>query len=149
MTVPLHFSVVRTSHNIWLWCSWIWVRNIYFEEWCLQFWRGDVGTLNRQNVIWQVLELLNDHSEFWWCVLVCQLLHFLLILIRTRIRGEQFLVRWAVPQLHDIDSLSRMVDPALEGKYPVKSVSHFADIISRCVQVSWSYRLAVSFLLSL
>ncbi|EPS62270.1 hypothetical protein M569_12522, partial [Genlisea aurea] len=54
---------------------------------------------------------------------------------RSRGRGEQFLVRWAVPQLHDIDALSSMVDPALGGKYPVKSLSHFADIISRCVLV--------------
>lgn len=45
-------------------------------------------------------------------------------------------MRWAVPQLHDIDTLSRMVDPALGGNYPVKSLSHFADIISRCVLVS-------------
>ncbi|XP_057487291.1 protein STRUBBELIG-RECEPTOR FAMILY 3-like isoform X2 [Actinidia eriantha] len=53
---------------------------------------------------------------------------------RTRNRGEQFLVRWAIPQLHDIDALSSMVDPSLNGKYPAKSLSHFADIISRCVQ---------------
>lgn len=55
---------------------------------------------------------------------------------RTRNRGEQFLVRWAIPQLHDIDALSRMVDPSLNREYPTKSLSHFADIISRCVQVS-------------
>ncbi|KAK4486913.1 hypothetical protein RD792_006222, partial [Penstemon davidsonii] len=55
---------------------------------------------------------------------------------RTRSRGEQFLVRWAIPQLHDIDALSQMVDPSLSGNYPVKSLSHFADIISRCVLVS-------------
>lgn len=54
----------------------------------------------------------------------------------TRSRAEQFLVRWAIPQLHDIDALSRMVDPSLKGEYPAKSLSHFADIISRCVQVS-------------
>lgn len=53
----------------------------------------------------------------------------------TRIRTEQFLARWAIPRLHDIDALSRMVDPSLKGKYPVKSLSRFADIISRCVQV--------------
>lgn len=57
---------------------------------------------------------------------------------RTRPRGEQFLVRWAIPQLHDIDALSRMVDPSLNGAYPAKSLSNFADIISRCVQVMLS-----------
>lgn len=58
------------------------------------------------------------------------------ILVRTRTRGEQFLVRWAIPQLHDIDALSSMVDPSLNGEYPAKSLSNFADIISRCVQVN-------------
>lgn len=56
-------------------------------------------------------------------------------LSRSRSRGEQSLVRWAIPRLHDIDSLSGMVDPSLNGAYPVKSLSRFADIISRCVQV--------------
>ena len=57
------------------------------------------------------------------------------LIYRDRSRAEQFLVRWAVPQLHDIDALGKMVDPSLNGQYPAKSLSHFADIISRCVQV--------------
>lgn len=67
------------------------------------------------------------------------LLNFLfnILICRTRNRGEQFLVRWAIPQLHDIDALSMMVDPALKREYPTKSLSRFADIISRCVQVSY------------
>lgn len=63
---------------------------------------------------------------------------------RTRSRGEQFLVRWAVPQLHDIDALTRMVDPSLEGEYPVKSLSHFADIISSCVKSEPEFRPSMS-----
>ncbi|XP_021856913.1 protein STRUBBELIG-RECEPTOR FAMILY 3 isoform X2 [Spinacia oleracea] len=63
---------------------------------------------------------------------------------RTRVRGEQFLVRWAVPQLHDIDALQRMVDPSLNRKYPTKSLSHFADIISRCVQSQPEFRPLMS-----
>ncbi|KAH9796821.1 protein STRUBBELIG [Citrus sinensis] len=50
---------------------------------------------------------------------------------RSRPRGEQSLVRWAIPRLHDIDALSRMVDPSLDGAYLAKSLSRFADIISR------------------
>jgi len=53
----------------------------------------------------------------------------------SRPRSEQGLVRWATPQLHDIDALAKMVDPALEGLYPVKSLSRFADVIALCVQV--------------
>ena len=44
-------------------------------------------------------------------------------------------MRWATPQLHDIDALAKMVDPALNGMYPAKSLSRFADIIALCVQV--------------
>ncbi|XVE92824.1 hypothetical protein REPUB_Repub01dG0135900 [Reevesia pubescens] len=63
---------------------------------------------------------------------------------RTRSRGEQFLVRWAVPQLHDIEALSRMVDPFLNGEYPAKSLSRFVDIISRCVQSEPEFRPPMS-----
>ncbi|RDX94215.1 Protein STRUBBELIG-RECEPTOR FAMILY 3 [Mucuna pruriens] len=63
---------------------------------------------------------------------------------RTRPRGEHFLVRWAIPQLHDIDALSKMVDPSLNGNYPAKSLSNFADIISRCVQSEPEFRPAMS-----
>ncbi|KAH1208142.1 Protein STRUBBELIG-RECEPTOR FAMILY 3 [Glycine max] len=59
-------------------------------------------------------------------------------------RGEQFLVRWAVPQLHDIDALSKMVDPCLKGTYPMKSLSRFADIVSSCIQREPEFRPAMS-----
>ena len=54
----------------------------------------------------------------------------------SRPRTEQSLVRWATPQLHDIDALAKMVDPALNGMYPAKSLSRFADVIALCVQVT-------------
>ncbi|KAJ4982154.1 hypothetical protein NE237_032991 [Protea cynaroides] len=63
---------------------------------------------------------------------------------RSQPRGEQFLVRWAIPQLHDIDALSRMVDPSLNGAYPAKSLSRFADIISLCVQSEPEFRPPMS-----
>uniref|UniRef100_A0A7N0ULT0 Protein kinase domain-containing protein n=1 Tax=Kalanchoe fedtschenkoi TaxID=63787 RepID=A0A7N0ULT0_KALFE len=63
---------------------------------------------------------------------------------RSRVRGEQFLVRWAIPQLHDIDALSRMVDPSLKGEYPAKCLSHFADIVARCIQHEPEFRPPMS-----
>lgn len=63
---------------------------------------------------------------------------------RSRPRGEQSLVRWAVPQLHDIDAISKMVDTSLKGAYPGKSLSRFADIISRCVQWEPGFRPPIS-----
>ncbi|POO03652.1 Tyrosine-protein kinase [Trema orientale] len=63
---------------------------------------------------------------------------------RSRPRGEHYLVRWAVPRLHDIDALSRMVDPSLNGAYSMKSLSRFADIISSCIQREPEFRPPIS-----
>ncbi|KAL5757259.1 hypothetical protein ACOSP7_019870 [Xanthoceras sorbifolium] len=62
----------------------------------------------------------------------------------SRPRTEQSLVRWATPQLHDIDALAKMVDPALKGLYPVKSLSRFADVIALCVQPEPEFRPPMS-----
>nr|CAB3494774.1 unnamed protein product [Digitaria exilis] len=57
---------------------------------------------------------------------------------------QQSLVRWATPQLHDIDALDRMVDPALKGLYPAKSLSRFADVVALCVQPEPEFRPPMS-----
>ncbi|XP_022148647.1 protein STRUBBELIG-RECEPTOR FAMILY 7-like isoform X2 [Momordica charantia] len=62
----------------------------------------------------------------------------------SRARSEQSLVRWATPQLHDIDALAKMVDPELKGLYPVKSLSRFADVIALCVQTEPEFRPPMS-----
>ncbi|KAF7840591.1 protein STRUBBELIG-RECEPTOR FAMILY 8 [Senna tora] len=62
----------------------------------------------------------------------------------SRVRSEQSLVRWATPQLHDIDALAKMVDPAMNGMYPAKSLSRFADIIALCVQPEPEFRPPMS-----
>ncbi|KAL5579691.1 hypothetical protein UlMin_012133 [Ulmus minor] len=59
-------------------------------------------------------------------------------------RSEQSLVRWAAPQLHDIDALTKMVDPDLEGLFPVKSLSRFADVIALCIQAEPEFRPPMS-----
>ncbi|KFK42269.1 hypothetical protein AALP_AA2G233600 [Arabis alpina] len=59
-------------------------------------------------------------------------------------RPERSLVRWATPQLHDIDALSNIADPALHGLYPPKSLSRFADIIALCVQLEPEFRPPMS-----
>uniref|UniRef100_A0A803M1S3 Protein kinase domain-containing protein n=1 Tax=Chenopodium quinoa TaxID=63459 RepID=A0A803M1S3_CHEQI len=65
-------------------------------------------------------------------------------LFSSRPRSEQSLVRWATPQLHDIDALAKMVDPTLNGMYPAKSLSRFADIIALCVQPEPEFRPPMS-----
>ncbi|KAH7284938.1 hypothetical protein KP509_33G003200 [Ceratopteris richardii] len=62
----------------------------------------------------------------------------------SRPRTEQSLVRWAAPQLNDIDALFRIVDPSLKGIYPAKSLARFADIIALCVQPDPEFRPPMS-----
>ncbi|CAN6216058.1 unnamed protein product [Urochloa humidicola] len=62
----------------------------------------------------------------------------------SRPRHEQHLVRWASSQLHDIESLSKMVDPSIDGQCSEKALSRFADIISRCIQRQPEFRPPMS-----
>ncbi|KAH7515224.1 hypothetical protein FEM48_Zijuj10G0004300 [Ziziphus jujuba var. spinosa] len=62
----------------------------------------------------------------------------------SKAKVEQCLARWATPQLHDLDALASMVDPALRGLYPPKSLSRFADIIALCVQSEPEFRPPMS-----
>jgi hypothetical protein len=79
---------------------------------------------------------INKQGDHFYCLpfltSICNFVDF-----SSRVRAEQSLVRWATPQLHDIDALSKMVDPCLNGMYPAKSLSRFADIIALCVQVTF------------
>ncbi|KAK7381475.1 hypothetical protein VNO80_00018 [Phaseolus coccineus] len=59
-------------------------------------------------------------------------------------KAEQCLVRWATPLLHDINAVEKMVDPALRGLYPPKSLFRFADIIALSVQSEPEFRPPVS-----
>nr|CAB3445527.1 unnamed protein product [Digitaria exilis] len=52
----------------------------------------------------------------------------------SRAGVERRLVQWASPRLHDLAALGKMADPLL-GSPPVRSLSRFADIIGRCLQV--------------
>ncbi|KAG0503849.1 hypothetical protein HPP92_003921 [Vanilla planifolia] len=62
----------------------------------------------------------------------------------SRPRLEQSLIRWATPQLDDIDALDKMVDPLLEGLYSAKSLSRFASTIVLCVHPEPELRPAMS-----
>ncbi|CAM8901247.1 unnamed protein product [Rhodiola kirilowii] len=62
----------------------------------------------------------------------------------SRPRAEQSLIRWATPQLHDIDALANMADPKLDGLYSIKSLSRYADVIVLCVQPEPEFRPPMS-----
>nr|GEY79069.1 leucine-rich repeat protein kinase family protein [Tanacetum cinerariifolium] len=59
-------------------------------------------------------------------------------------RGKQYLVRWAISRLHDIEELSGMVDPSIRAAISSKALSRFADIISLCVQPEPEFRPPMS-----
>ncbi|KHG09080.1 protein strubbelig-receptor family 5 [Gossypium arboreum] len=65
-------------------------------------------------------------------VVMLELLTGRMPLDNKRPKAEQCLVKWASPRLQDNGALAAMVDPALRGLYPPKSLSPFADIIAHC-----------------
>ncbi|KAJ1290809.1 hypothetical protein BS78_02G271600 [Paspalum vaginatum] len=59
-------------------------------------------------------------------------------------RTEQSLVKFVTPQLHDIDALGALADPALRGLYPPKSLSRFAHVLAGCIQSDPEFRPSMS-----
>ncbi|KAL5207597.1 hypothetical protein ABZP36_032032 [Zizania latifolia] len=65
----------------------------------------------------------------------------------SRPRGERLLVPWASSRLHDLTALEKMADPRLgppAAAAAARSMSRFADIISRCTQHEAEFRPAMS-----
>ncbi|KAL3656108.1 hypothetical protein CASFOL_000504 [Castilleja foliolosa] len=54
--------------------------------------------------------------------------------------GDAVLVSWALPQLTDTNKVGQIMDPALEGQYPMKEVVQVAAIAAMCVQPEADYR---------
>ncbi|KAL2321422.1 hypothetical protein Fmac_025801 [Flemingia macrophylla] len=77
-------------------------------------------------------------------VVMLELLTGRMPLDSSKPKAEQNLVRWATPLLRDIIAVEKMVDPALRGLYPPKSLLRFADIIALCVQSEPEFRPPVS-----
>ncbi|KAF7818967.1 protein STRUBBELIG-RECEPTOR FAMILY 2 [Senna tora] len=62
----------------------------------------------------------------------------------SRPREEQYLVKWALPRLHDSDSLEQMVDPGIQKTISSKALSRYADIVSLCIQPVKEFRSPMS-----
>uniref|UniRef100_A0ACD5XT45 Uncharacterized protein n=1 Tax=Avena sativa TaxID=4498 RepID=A0ACD5XT45_AVESA len=57
---------------------------------------------------------------------------------------EQSLVKFVTPQLHDMEALGTLADPGLRGLYPPKSLSRYANVVSRCIQTDPGFRPSMS-----
>ncbi|KAK4833955.1 hypothetical protein QYF36_013981 [Acer negundo] len=52
---------------------------------------------------------------------------------RNRPKSEQKLLEWVKPYLSDSKKFHQILDPRLEGKYPIRSVHKLATIANRCL----------------
>ncbi|XP_054777604.1 protein STRUBBELIG-RECEPTOR FAMILY 2 isoform X2 [Prosopis cineraria] len=62
----------------------------------------------------------------------------------SRPREGQYLGKWASSRLHDSESLEQMVDPGIKGTVSTKALSHYADIITLCIQPAKEFRPLMS-----
>ncbi|XWS53219.1 hypothetical protein CRYUN_Cryun11dG0139100 [Craigia yunnanensis] len=62
----------------------------------------------------------------------------------TRDHAEQNLVAWARPMFKDRRSFSRMIDPLLQGQYPVRGLYQALAIAAMCVPEQPNMRPAIS-----
>ncbi|KDP44145.1 hypothetical protein JCGZ_05612 [Jatropha curcas] len=62
----------------------------------------------------------------------------------TKDRGEQNLVAWARPMFKDRRNFSRMVDPLLQGQYPMRGLYQALAISAMCVQEQPNLRPAIT-----
>ncbi|KAF8038356.1 hypothetical protein BT93_B1017 [Corymbia citriodora subsp. variegata] len=53
---------------------------------------------------------------------------------RNRCYGQQNLVEWARPSLHDKRKLRKIMDWRLEGRYPLKAATQVAELILKCLE---------------
>ncbi|KAG8484772.1 hypothetical protein CXB51_021210 [Gossypium anomalum] len=59
-------------------------------------------------------------------------------------RNEQYLVAWARPLFKDRRNFSQMVDPLLQGQYPMKGLYQALAVAAMCIQEQPNMRPAIS-----
>lgn len=64
----------------------------------------------------------------------------------NRLSGEHFVVEWVRPHVSR-RKLARVVDPRLEGKYPLKGALELAQLAYHCLQMEPQSRPAMALVL--
>lgn len=77
---------------------------------------------------------LTSKSDVWgFGVFIYELITGRRPVDRNKPKGEQKLLDWVRPYLSDTRKFKLIVDPRLEGKYPIKSVQKLAVVANRCL----------------
>ncbi|CAN8259907.1 unnamed protein product [Cochlearia groenlandica] len=77
---------------------------------------------------------LTSKSDVWgYGVFIYELITGRRPVDRNKPKGEQKLLEWVRPYLSDTRKFNLILDPRLEGKYPLKSVQKLSVVANRCL----------------
>uniref|UniRef100_A0A1J3IFX9 non-specific serine/threonine protein kinase n=1 Tax=Noccaea caerulescens TaxID=107243 RepID=A0A1J3IFX9_NOCCA len=77
---------------------------------------------------------LTSKSDVWgYGVFIYELITGRRPVDRNKPKGEQKLLEWVRPYLSDTKKFNLILDPRLEGKYPIKSVQKLSVVANRCL----------------
>lgn len=77
---------------------------------------------------------LTVKSDVWsFGIVMLEVLTGRKVMDRNRPKNEQRLVEWAKPFINDHHKLFQVVDPLLNGKYPVRQAQKFAQLAYHCL----------------
>uniref|UniRef100_A0A1J3CLL3 non-specific serine/threonine protein kinase n=1 Tax=Noccaea caerulescens TaxID=107243 RepID=A0A1J3CLL3_NOCCA len=77
---------------------------------------------------------LTSKSDVWgYGVFIYELITGRRPVDRNKPKGEQKLLEWVRPYLSDTRKFNLILDPRLEGKYPIKSVQKLSVVANRCL----------------
>ena len=93
-----------------------------------------VGTLGYASPEYIQTGRLTSKNDVWsYGVFLYELITGRRPLDKNRPKSEQKLLEWVKPYLSDVKKFRHVVDPRLEGKYPLKSALKLATVANKCL----------------
>ncbi|XP_010063131.2 probable serine/threonine-protein kinase PBL11 isoform X2 [Eucalyptus grandis] len=99
---------------------------------------GDFGSVTTM-LFRRLRDYLAEHlyvknNVYRFGVILLEMLTGLQALDNTRPSGQQNLVEWARPLLHNKRKLRKIMDPRLEGRYPLEAATQAAGLTLKCLE---------------